>query len=235
MPGDPPAGAASGEPRRAEHRWPVVVALCSALALYAFLPGDLLGIQRWIVVAVGIACLVPLIVVNPLRFTRETAWSRPLSVGLTSVLVVTNQVSLVQIIVALVEGGHQGSVLLLSALQVWVANVIGFAILYWDLDRGGAVSRSMLPRHELPAADFRFPQDEDDDAVVEVAARSSALVGWTPRFIDYFYTSLSNSMAYSATDAMPLSPRFKSLMALQAFGCFVLLALVIARAVNILG
>ena len=35
---------------------------------------------------------------------------------------------------------------------------------------------------------------------------------WTPRFVDYLYTSLSNSMAFSATDAMPLSPRVKLLM-----------------------
>ncbi|WP_243695199.1 hypothetical protein [Agromyces protaetiae] len=57
---------------------------------------------------------------------------------------------------------------------------------------------------------------------------------WTPRFVDYFYSTLSNSMAFSATDAMPLSPRFKLLMALQAFGSFLILALVIARSVNIL-
>lgn len=132
------------------------------------------------------------------------------------------------------NGGRDGPGLLLGALQVWVANVIGFTTLYWELDRGGPVLRTMAARDALPPADFRFPQDEDHDAVAEVAARSSALQDWTPRFVDYFYSSLSNSMAFSATDAMPLSPRFKLLMGLQAFGGIVILALVIARSVNIL-
>lgn len=94
--------------------------------------------------------------------------------------------------------------------------------------------RTTAARDALPPADFRFPQDEDEDAVAEVAARSSATQDWTPRFWDYFYSSLSNTMAFSATDAMPLSHRFKLLMALQAFGGFVILAMVIARSVNIL-
>jgi hypothetical protein len=96
------------------------------------------------------------------------------------------------------------------------------------------VVRTSWARTQLPAADLRFPQDEDEGAVAEVAARSSVVEDWTPRFVDYLYTSLSNSMAFSATDAMPLSPRFKLLMGLQAFGGFAILALVIARSVNIL-
>jgi hypothetical protein len=95
--------------------------------------------------------------------------------------------------------------------------------------------RTTWARTELPAADLRFPQDEDHDAVAEVAARSSAVMDWTPRFVDYLYTSLSNSMAFSASDAIPLSQRMKLLMGLQAFGGFVILALVIARSVGILG
>ena len=142
--------------------------------------------------------------------------------------------TIVFLIQVLLKGSHDASGVLLAALEVWVTNVIAFALLYWDLDRGGPVSRTMRSRSDLPPADFRFPQDEDDDAVAEVAARSSAAVDWTPRFVDYLYTSLSNGMAYSATDAMPLSPRFKLLNGLQAFGCFVVLALVIARAVNVL-
>ena len=85
-----------------------------------------------------------------------------------------------------------------------------------------------------PQPTCRFPQDEDEDAIVEVARRSSAVRDWTPRFGDYLYTSLSNSMAFSASDAIPLSQRLKLMMGLQAFGGFVILALVIARSVGIL-
>lgn len=219
-----------------EHRWPSVIALVVALGLYAALPNEFLGPQRFIVVVFGIALLVPLIVTNPHRLTRRSTFTKWVSISLAGGLVVANQLTLVLLLVALAGGdADDAHGLLLAALQIWVANVIGFTLLYWELDRGGPVMRTMEARADLPPADFRFPQDEDDDAVTEVAARSSAVRDWMPRFVDYFYTALSNSMAFSATDAMPLSARFKLLMALQAFGGFLILALVIARSVNILG
>ncbi len=219
-----------------EHRWPSVVALVVALALYAALPNDFLGSQRFVVVVFGVALLVPLVVTNPHRLTRRSSFTKWISIALVCGLVVANQLTIVLLIIALaVDGVDDAHGLLLAAVQVWVANVIAFALLYWELDRGGPVTRTMTARVDLPAADLRFPQDVDDDAVTEVAARSSVVRDWMPRFVDYFYTALSTSMAFSATDAMPLSPRFKLLMALQAFGGFVILALVIARSVSILG
>lgn len=223
-------------PTRAEHRWPAVIGLLVALGLYATLPTTFLPGVRYAVVIVGLGLLIPLIALNPRRLTRQTRWSRYLSVGQSLLLVVANEAALVQLVIALTHSDRTtGPTLLLAALQVWVTNVIAFALVYWELDRGGPVSRRQAPRHELPRADFRFPQDEDHDAVKEVAARSSVKTGWTASFIDYVYFSLSNSMAFSPTDTMPLSARAKSLMGIEAFGGFVLLALVIAHAVSLLG
>ena len=42
-------------------------------------------------------------------------------------------------------------------------------------------------------------------------------------------------MAFSASDSMPLSVRAKAIMGLEALSGFVILALVIARAVSLLG
>jgi uncharacterized membrane protein len=221
---------------RAEHRWPAVIGLLVALALYATLPPTFLPGIRYTVVIVGLGLLVPLVALNPRRLTRQTRWSKYLSVGQALLLVVANEAALVQLVILLTNSNNRsGPTLLLAALQVWVTNVIAFALVYWELDRGGPVSRRHAPRHELPKADFRFPQDEDHDAVKEVAARSSVKTGWTASFIDYVYFSLSNSMAFSPTDTMPLSVRAKSLMGLEALGGFVLLALVIAHAVSLLG
>jgi len=217
-----------------EYRWPAVVALVAALALYAFLPNEIFGAQRFVVVAAGGAFLISLSFVNPHRLTRQTHWYRLVSVGFVLVLVLINQVALVILVIKLVGGHHNAPGLLLAALQVWVANVIGFALLYWELDRGGPVVRTAWARTEIPPADFRFSQDEDEQTIAEVARGSAARVDWTPRFVDYFYASLSNSMAFSASDAMPLRQRTKLLMGLQAFGGFVILALVIARSVGIL-
>lgn len=220
---------------RAEHRWPAAIALIVALVLYATLPSSFLPGLRYVVVGLGVALLIPLFAVNPVRLHRQTEWSRWLSVGQTLLLLVANQVALVQLIFQLVTGSRaDGPTILLAAVQVWVTNVIVFALLYWEIDRGGPVSRTQSARKDLPRADFRFPQDEDHDAIAEVAARSSAKTNWTAGFVDYLYFSASNSMAFSPTDTMPLAARAKMLMLVESFGGFVILALVIARAVSLL-
>lgn len=225
-----------GQRVRAEHRWPAVVAVLLALTLYATLPSSFLPGIRWAVVGVGLLSLVPLVALNPQRLRRQTSWSKYVATGQALLLVLANEVALVQLILELINATKDdGPRLLLAALQVWVTNVIAFALVYWDMDRGGPVTRRHASRSELPDADFRFPQDEDHDAVEEVASRSSRNSGWVPSFADYLYFSLSNSMAFSPTDTMPLSVRAKALMGLESFGGFVLLALVIARAVSLLG
>lgn len=221
---------------RAEHRWPAIIGLLIALALYSTLPSTFFPWLRYTVVVVGLLMLIPLVALNPHRLLRETRWSKRLATGQALLLVVANEVALVQLVILLTTtGSKDGHSLLLAALQVWVTNVIAFALVFWELDRGGPVSRRHAARKDLPLADFRFPQDEDHDAVEEVAARSSVKIGWVASFYDYVYFSLSNSMAFSPTDAMPLSIRVKVLMSIESFGGFVLLALVIARAVSLLG
>jgi hypothetical protein len=64
---------------------------------------------------------------------------------------------------------------------------------------------------------------------------SSGKSDWTANFVDYLYYSISNSMAFSPPDAVPLTNRAKILTALEAFGAYILLVLVIARAVSLLG
>ena len=73
--------------------------------------------------------------------------------------------------------------------------------------------------------DFQFPQDENPQLARE---------GWTPRLMDYFYVSLTNAMAFSPTDAMPLTRLAKTLMAAESTLSAVTILLVAARAVNIL-
>ena len=120
-------------------------------------------------------------------------------------------------------------------MQIWLTNVIGFALLYWELDRGGPVVRREAERDDLPDADWRFSQDENDDAVAEVSRTSSTTSGWIPIFVDYLYLSLTNSSAFSPTDTMPLSSRAKSLMGIQATAALLTTLVVVAFAVGSLG
>jgi hypothetical protein len=227
------AGEGKGRP---EHRWPAVASILVALTLYALLPSSFLPQVRVAVVVVCLALLIPIVIVNPVRMRTQTAWSRWLSIGLTALLALANSVAIAQLIVLLVIAkSDEDGTLLLAAAQVWATHVIAFALIYWEMDRGGPVVRTLAARKDLPDADIRFPQDEDHDAVVEVARGSSAKSNWTAGFIDYLYFSASNTMAFSPPDAMPLTARAKILVGVQALGGFVILVLVIARAVSLLG
>jgi len=225
-----------GAPRVSEHRWPAAIAVLVVLLLWALLPSAFYTWLRFGAVGLALAALVPLIVFNPHRLNREERWSRVLSLGLSLTLLVVNQVLLVQLVYELIAGARsEGGLILLAALQVWATNAIVFALVFWEIDRGGPVARGIRARTDLAPADFRFPQDEDHDAIPEVAARSSAIAGWRPRFFDYLYSSLTDGIAFSAADAMPLTHRAKLLMATQALSAYVLGLLVVARAVAAIG
>ena len=116
-----------------------------------------------------------------------------------------------------------GRQLLLSGGVVWLANAIAFGLAFWELDSGGPVARALAAARRGP--DFQFPQDENTELARE---------GWAPRLWDYFYVSLTNAMAFSPTDVMPLTRPAKSLMAAEASLSAITILLVAARAVNIL-
>jgi uncharacterized membrane protein len=175
--------------------------------------------------------LIPVIVVNPRRLVKEAPWARRLAIIAATVLLVANLVAFVELLFALVApSAPDPRGLLLAALEVWVTQTIAFAVIYWEMDRGGPVTRRMRAREKHPPADFRFPQDED---VVLPADRGRG-AAWRPAYFDYLYFSATNSMAFSPTDVLPLSHRAKALMLAQSIAAFLLLALAIARAVNIL-
>lgn len=222
------------EERRAEARWPGFFGLAIALTLYLLVPDNSTTPLRFVVVGILVTMFIPLFVINPHRLTRQTRWSRMMSIGLSLLLVAANQVNVVYVIQALLDGSGNGAQVLLTAFQVWITNIIAFGLLFWELDRGGPVARGNLPREQLPPADFAFPQDTGGDSALEVALVSSTKAGWRPGFVDYFYIALTNMTAFSPTDAMPLRSRTKLFMSLQSVTGFILLALVISRAVNIL-
>jgi hypothetical protein len=190
---------------------------------------------RFVVPGIEVLLLLALVVANPRRITRQTRWSRTVSIGLAVFVIVSNLVSLGLLIAELSNEATSGQNLLVGAMQIWVTNVIGFALLYWELDRGGPVARRNEAREKLPAADWRFSQDENADAVSEVSRSSSELSGWVPVFVDFLYLSVTSSSAFSPTDTMPLTSRAKALMATQATAALLVSLLLVARAVGSLG
>lgn len=227
-------GAAKRE-HPGESRYAAAAAVVAAVVLYTALPSALVVGPRYLIPALEVLLLVPLLVGNPRRMTRETRELRIVSIGLILLVAAANTVALVLLVDALVHGSaNNGGALLIGAAQVWLTNIIVFALAYWEIDRGGPVVRTREPRSQLPPADFRFPQDEDEDAIDEVASRSAAQSDWSPAFLDYFYVSVTNSSAFSPTDTMPLSHRAKMLMATESVSALMLSVIVIARGVSLL-
>ncbi|MFE9404142.1 hypothetical protein ACFYNY_20570 [Streptomyces sp. NPDC006530] len=221
--------------RRGEARLPAVLATLTAILLYLALPEQLLFVPRFILPALEVLLLIPLIAVNPRRMTRQNRFSRLVSLILVALIGISNLVSLGLLVHALVtDKAQEGGPLLIAALQVWATGIIVFGLAFWELDRGGPVVRTQAERSELPLADFRFSQDENDDAVEEVADGASRSSDWVPTLMDYLYVSVTNSTAFSPTDTMPLSTRAKALMAVESIAALITSLLVIAHAVGVL-
>ncbi len=119
------------------------------------------------------------------------------------------------------EGGSAGP-LLVTGGAIWLTNVIVFGLWYWEFDRGGPVARANATRMY---PDFLF---------VQMTSPHLAPPDWEPAFSDYLYLSFTNAAAFSPTDVMPLSRWAKMAMTMQAVISIVTVALVVARAVNIL-
>lgn len=218
-----------------EKVWPPSICALVAAVVYALLPDNLLVGPRYAIPALEGLLVLALLLTNRNRQGARERWSRRLSMALSGVVIVTNLSALVLLVTRLGDQGADGRAMLVGAMQVWVTSVIGFGLLYWELDRGGPVARSSCPREELPLADFRFSQDENHDTVEEVRRGSGEDADWMPRLADYLYVSLTNSSAFSPTDSMPLSTRAKALMGLQATAALLTSLLVVARAVGTLG
>jgi len=209
----------SGEPR-----WPVSVAVLFMIALQLRLPDQLSPAGAILLPVVEFVLLVVLVVANPRRIDRRSPALRVLGLALIALASLGNGWSVALLVDGLVRGtsGSQPGPLLATGANIWLTNVIIFALWYWELDRGGPAARAAGAD---PTPDFLFPQ---------MAETSIDFHGWEPQFTDYGYVSFTNATAFSPTDTMPLSRWAKLGMMLQSAISLVTAALVIARAVNIL-
>jgi len=215
-----------------ESRWEaapailVVIAMQLLLALVSRDQNWMLWVFPWWVwlvpVVAEVLLLVPLAWQRPRRRLEQLGRRRTVAIGLIAVISLANAVLLLAVIASLVRGDEKsGAQLLLKAVTVWITNVIAFGLWYWAFDRGGPVRR-LDP--DQPPPDFQFPQLENPQL---------AAPGWHPELVDYLYVSFTNSIAFSPTDAMPLSRWAKLLMLSESALSAITVLLVAARAVNI--
>jgi hypothetical protein len=156
--------------------------------------------------------------------TLNTALGHVLSAVNTVFMVI----SLALLIRALPGQKESPTHLLWSAVALWVTNVLVFSLWYWRLDAGGPHCRDLRACHSEGA--FLFPQM----MMMPDVRSETGQENWTPNFLDYLFLSFNTSTALSPTDTAILSRWAKVLMMLQALISLSIVALLAARAVNIL-
>jgi uncharacterized membrane protein len=202
-----------------EPRWPAFVAMLAAGCLYWALPEQLSVGPSWLLLAVVFVLLIPTTVSHH-RQRHDVA--RILVLMANMVITLAMMASLIFLITGLPKHTEAPKTLLRSATALWFTNVLVFALWYWKLDAGGPTNRDRT-RGRLNSS-FLFPQMTKHDG-------HSA---WSPEFVDYLFLAFNTSTAFSPTDTAVLSRWAKMGMMLQALISLSILALLAARAVNIL-
>jgi hypothetical protein len=204
--------------------WPAQVTVLAAVLLSLDLPSALTIRPVWLIPAIEGVLLVALVAMTP-RAEQGSQSRRALALVLIGLVSASNLLNLVLLTHRLLHGPSTtsfGHALILAGVEIWITNVLLFAVWFWELDRGGPLARR---RDELRAPDFLFPQMTDPRL---------GGIDWRAGYIDYLYTSFTNATAFSPTDTMPLSPMAKMLMAVQSGASLVTIGMVVARAVNII-
>ena len=221
------------EEAEVESRWEAAPAVVLVIALQVLLAGasedkgwKLWGMAWWVwLIPVGpeVALLAALAFAAPRHRLEQLGHRRTAALSLLGIISVTNSIELVTLVGSLVSGDEKnGPELLLKGVTIWATNVTVFGLWFWAIDRGGPVRRF---EPDAPLPDFQFPQMENPTLAPD---------GWRPQLLDYIYTSFTNSIAFSPTDAMPLTRRVKMMMLAESAISATTVLLVAARAVNIL-
>jgi hypothetical protein len=204
----------------------MALAVLAAAGLRAALPDELRdGDARWAFAVIVAVLLAVLVIGDPGRIDRDSAWLRVMTGTLIGLISAVNAAAAVRLAVGIIDVAPfstDANVLLASGGAVWLSSVITFGLWYWDLDRGGAAARARGSGRQ-PA--FIFPEMTNAQYVAP---------GWYPKFLDYLYLSFTTAAAFSPTDVSAIRPWAKLMMMAEEAISLLVAILVVARAVNIL-
>jgi hypothetical protein len=225
-PSEPDDGAVASARTPESYVWPLV-ALVLVILPQVLVPATMReGPPALVPLVEGVVVLVLLAVAaKPGPVPRS---ARPLILSLFAVLVLANTAAAVRLVTLILRSTPKGRTpptvtqLLIGAAIVLTTNIVTFALLYWQVDGGGPSGRLVRAR---PYPDFQFPQ---------TSTEGLAPPDWQPRFQDHLYVAYTNLVAFSPTDALPLTHRAKGLMAIQSLISLAVLVVVVSRVINIL-
>ena len=197
---------------RIRPRWPGAASLLVVGVVYAVLREDLTLAPSFVLLVLVAVLLVPLFYAQ-LRGRHHL--SHLLGLALTTLATAAVGTSVVLLVVFLSTQPVPPATALRDAGLIWLANVVTFAVWYWEIDEGGP-GRRRSDNHE--GNDFQFPQDQDGSS------------GWSPDFADYLFLAFNQSTAFGPTDTSVMSKRAKILSMVQALFSLLIIAVVVARA-----
>lgn len=201
-----------------DYRWPSDVAIVILGILFKLLSNMVTIGPNWTVFVIAFFLYIPLLYAIS---SEHDLWSRKFAILRMLILTFALMSSMVDLVYSLFFGKPSAAVLFQSAALLWAANVLIFAIWYWEIDRGGPISRNSSkpgrPEFVFPQMTSSFPQWE----------------GWKPNFLDYLFVAFNTSVAFSPADTAIYSRRAKLLMMTQAVISLVTLVVLAARAINI--
>jgi len=206
-----------------EPRWPAAIGILATAVLYLSLPERLTAGPNWLLLVV--ICIL-LVASTAAHKTGNARLNFHLGLLLSSVMTAAVIWSLGALVAGLPTKREAPAELLRSASALWLSNILVFASWYWRLDAGGPHSRDLRQSHSEGA--FLFPQ---------MTQRPSANPGaraWKPGFMDYLFLAFNTSTAFSPTDVPVLSRWAKALMMIQSLISLGTIAILAARAINIL-
>jgi uncharacterized membrane protein len=212
--------------RWSEPRWPVVLTVAVTFLAVARLPDHVRVFNPGVPALLGGGYLLVLIAASlgPLNATTAgiERWAT-FAIVVAGVLAVGLELS--ELLQMMVRRSNEvdGLKLLTTSVAIWIVNVMTFALLYWQVDRRGPAGRA---QEVQVRPDWHFPQEDMDELYPE---------GWRPQFLDYLFLSFSTATAFSTTDVTPLARRAKLMMMAESAISLITIAMVAARAINVLG
>ena len=208
-----------------EPRWPVLVAVLCCGVLNWWLPVSMSAGPGWLVFVLTLVLGVG----SMATVDHGPEWFHfVLAYGMQAVVTTSLAYSLAALVKNLIDHKGKPEEILMSAVSIWGMNVLVFATWYWRMDGGGPSGRRRHATYREGA--FLFPQ-----ATLTPETKQRMNVGnWHPQFIDYLFLSFNASTAFSPTDTPVLSRWAKAAMMVESMIALTTVALVAARAVNIL-
>jgi hypothetical protein len=208
-----------------EPRWQALLALAAVGGIYMALPKTLILGPTWLLPAFIAVSLAPTIVAH--RMGRHS-FNHVLGIVNSSIITLALIGSVMLLVKALPSHQEEPVRLLVSGAELWLTNVLVFALWYWRLDGGGPTVREKNP--ELVNTAFVFPQMQ----IEKIERKRFSVEHWRPGFVDYLFIAFSQSSTFGPTDAPILAHWAKLLAMVQVFISLCIVILLISRAVGVL-